>query len=70
MERFKYKFDDLFNPVLKALHSSGGSSSVSEMEENVSKILNLTEDEINDIHRGSVTKLSYRLAWARNYLKN
>jgi len=69
MEIFKYKFDDLFNPTLQALHKLGGSASVSEIEEEVSKVLNLTDDEINDIHRGSTTKLSYRLAWSRNYLK-
>jgi len=40
-----------------------------EIEEEVSKILNLSDNEINEIHRGSITKLSYRLAWARNYLK-
>ena len=69
MEIFKYKFDDLFNPTLQALHKLGGSASVSEIEEEVSKVLNLTDDDINDIHRGSTTKLSYRLAWSRNYLK-
>lgn len=69
MEIFKYKFDDLFNPILQALHKLGGSASVSEIEEEVSKVLNLTDNEINDIHRGSTTKLSYRLAWSRNYLK-
>lgn len=66
---FKYKYDDLFNPVLKALKDLGGSGAVSEIEEEVSRILNLTEDEINEIHRESTTKLTYRLAWARNYLK-
>lgn len=69
MEAFKYKYDDLFNPTLTALHNLGGSASVSEIEEQVSTILNLSEDAIDDIHRGSTTKLKYRLAWARNYLK-
>lgn len=32
-------------------------------------ILKLTEDAVNEIHRESTTKLTYRLAWARNYLK-
>lgn len=32
-------------------------------------ILKLSEKEINEIHTGNRTKLSYRLAWARNYLK-
>ena len=62
-------YDDLFNPVIKALHELGGSGSVSEIEEKVAELLKLTEDEINEIHRGNRTKLSYRLAWARNYLK-
>jgi restriction system protein len=66
---FKYKYDDLFNPTLDALKRLGGSGSVREIEEQVSEILKLSEDEINDIHRESTTKLTYRLAWARNYLK-
>ncbi|SIT90852.1 restriction endonuclease [Pontibacter indicus] len=68
-ETFKYKYDDLFNPTLKALKSLGGSASINEIEEQVIGILKLTEEEINDIHRESTTKLTYRLAWARNYLK-
>jgi restriction system protein len=63
------KYDELFNPALQALHNLGGSASIAEMEEEVIRILNMSENDINEIHRGSVTKLSYRLAWARNYLK-
>lgn len=62
-------YDNLFNPLIKALHELGGSATVSETEEKVAEILKLTEEEINEIHRGNRTKLSYRLAWARNYLK-
>lgn len=29
----------------------------------------MTDVQVNDIHRNSTTKLTYRLAWARNYLK-
>ncbi len=68
-EFFTYKYDELFNPTIKVLHILGGSASVSEIEEQVSKLLNLSEEEVNDIHRGSTSKLTYRLAWARNYLK-
>ena len=68
-ELFKYKYDDLFNPTLKALHNLGGSGSIEEIEEEVAKNLNLTDDQVNEIHRGNTSKLSYRLAWARNYLK-
>ncbi|WP_249978000.1 restriction endonuclease [Vreelandella olivaria] len=69
MEQFKYKYDDLFNPVLQALHKLGGSGTNSEIEEQVILILNLSDLEVEDIHRGNTTKLAYRLAWARNYLK-
>lgn len=63
------KYDDLFTPLLQAMHNLGGSASVAEQEDEVAAILKLTDDEITEIHRGNRTKLSYRLAWARNYLK-
>lgn len=64
------KYDDLFQPLLDALHQLGGSGSVEEINEKVAEILNLSEEDVNEIHRGTATKLSYRLAWSRNYLKN
>lgn len=57
------------NPLLVAMHSLGGSSSVEEQEDAVAEVLHLSEKEVSEIHRGSTTKLKYRLAWARNYLK-
>ena len=68
-EHFKYKYDELFNPLLTALHNLGGSGSVEELEEQVATTLNLTDEQVNEIHRGNTSKLTYRLAWARNYLK-
>lgn len=68
-QTFNYKYDDLFNPLLEAIQKLGGSASISEIEDEVTTILNLSEEEVNDIHKGSSTKLSYRLAWARYYLK-
>src|SRR5690606_23913880 len=68
-KHFKYKYDDLFNPTIKALKKLGGSGAVSEIEEEVAQLLNLSEEQTNEIHRISTTKLTYRLAWARNYLK-
>jgi restriction system protein len=68
-KHFVLKFDDLFNPLLTVLHNLGGSSSVEEMEDHIATLLDLTEGQINEIHSGSRTKLSYRLAWARHYLK-
>jgi len=69
MEIFKYKYDELFNPVLQALHLLGGSGTNDEIEEKLVEVLKLSNEEIEDIHRGNTTKLSYRSAWARNYLK-
>jgi restriction system protein len=63
------KYDELINPLLQAMNQLGGSASVSEQEDAVASVLKLTEKDIAEIHRGSRTKLSYRLAWARNYLK-
>lgn len=68
-ELFNYKYDDLFNPTLAALKKLGGSGSIAEIEEEVVSILKLTDEQLNDIHRGNTSKFTYRLAWARNYLK-
>jgi restriction system protein len=63
------KYDDLFNPLLQAIRNLGGSASIAEQEDEVAAILKLSDSEVSEIHRGNRTKLSYRLAWARNYLK-
>src|SRR5262249_20709921 len=62
-------YDGLFNPLLRAMRELGGSASVAEQEDKVAQLLNLSEKEASEIHRGNRSKLSYRLAWARNYLK-
>lgn len=66
---FQLKHSDLFNPLLEAIRNLGGSGSIEELENEVARVLKLSDKEINDIHKGSRTKLSYRLAWARTYLK-
>ena len=62
-------YDKLFQPLLDAIHSLGGSASIAEQEDRVAELLKLDDEAINEIHRGNRTKFSYRLAWARNYLK-
>ena len=69
MNSFSYSFDDLFNPCLEALRKLGGSATNAEIEEKVIQILELSNEEVNDIHRDTTTKIHYRLRWARNYLK-
>jgi restriction system protein len=63
-------YDNLFNPLLKALHELGGSASIIEQEEKVAQILNMSESDLNAPHKGFRSKFSYNLAWARSYLKN
>ena len=62
-------YDRLFQPLLDALHLLGGSASIAEQEDQVAELIKLSNDDISEIHRGNRTKFSYRLAWARNYLK-
>ena len=62
-------YDSLFNPLLQAMHNLGGSASIAEQEDAVAVILQLKDAEVAEIHKGNRTKLSYRLAWARHYLK-
>jgi restriction system protein len=62
-------FDEMFNPLLLALHALGGSGSIDEIEEKVAEILQLSDEDIITIHKGNRTQLSYRLAWTRSYLK-
>lgn len=63
------QYDEMFNSLLLAIKKKGGSASIAEMEEETAKILKLTKEEVEEIHRGNRTKFSYRLAWTRNYLK-
>jgi restriction system protein len=62
-------YDDLFNPLLEALHNLGSSASIAELEQSVAKVLKLTETDLEKPHDGNRTKFSYNLAWARTYLK-
>lgn len=57
-------------PILKALKELGGSSSVDELEAKVAQELGLSEKVQGLLHRdGPRTEFSYRLAWARTFLK-
>ena len=62
--------DDMLEPLFLCLKDLGGSASVDELEEKVADLMNLSEEQISDIHRGNITKFSYRLAWSRTYLKH
>lgn len=63
------KYDALFNPLLEALRNLGGSAAIQEQEVEVASLLKLSEKDLAEVQSGNRTKFSYRLAWARNYLK-
>jgi len=69
MKRFEHTSETLINPCLLAFHNLGGSATNSEIEEEVIRVMKLSDEEIADVHRGNVTRLDYRLRWARYYLK-
>lgn len=62
-------YDDLLEPLFQAIHQLGASASINELEEKVAEIMELSDAQLNEIHKGERTKFSYRLAWARTYLK-
>ena len=63
------KYHELFNPLLETMKRLGGSASISELDEEVARSLHLTDEDIAEPHDERRTKLQYRLAWARTYLK-
>ena len=65
------KYNQLFNPTLKALKNLGGSATNEELVEAVLSIIQLSEKDSNKPHLGSETQteFEYRLAWAKTYLK-
>jgi hypothetical protein len=50
MTTIKYKFDDLMNPVLKALKELGGSGTIAEILEKVSNLLSIPTDQLGILH--------------------
>ena len=65
-------YDQLMNPLLKALTDLGGSGSIDEIYDKVSQNLNLSEEVLGVLHNpehSNNTEVEYRLAWTRTYLK-
>ena len=63
------KHTALYNPALQALRRLGGSANITELDDEVIKNLNLTDEDIAQPHDERQTEVEYRLAWARTYLK-
>jgi restriction system protein len=67
-------YDDMMNPLLKSMNSLGGSGTISEIEDKVAEIMNLSDEQVSHIRttktgKGWETLFGYRLAWTRSYLK-
>src|SRR3972149_9324278 len=65
------KFENFFSPTMDALKKLGGSATVDELVATVIEIMKLPEDIASIPHSetDTRTRLEYRLAWARTYLK-
>jgi restriction system protein len=65
-------FDQLMNPLVRALKALGGSGSIEEIYDKVIELERLPDDVITQPHdpeKSNATEVGYRLAWARTYLK-
>ena len=65
-------YDNLINPLLRALRALGGSGSIDEIYEKVVAKEDISEEVLAKLHdpeNSNQTEVSYRLAWARTYLK-
>jgi hypothetical protein len=65
-------FDQLMNPLLRALNELGGSGSVDEIYDKVVELERVPEDMLSQPHdpeKSNQTEVAYRLAWARTCLK-
>jgi restriction system protein len=57
-------------PIIHSLRARGGSATIDELEEAVAGETNLSDEQRAQLHGdGPRTEFSYRLAWARTYLK-
>lgn len=65
-------YDQLMNPLIRALQTLGGSGSIEEIYDKVVEQQRFPEDVLalaHDPERSTQTEVGYRLAWARTYLK-
>lgn len=65
-------FDQLMNPLLRALRALGGSGSVQEIYDKLVELEQIPDDILSQPHdpdKSDQTEVAYRLAWARTYLK-
>jgi len=72
MTNVKYQYDDLMNPVIKALKLLGGSGTNEEINDKVAELVQIPAEQLDVLHnpeKGGMTEVEYRLMWTRTYLK-
>src|SRR3990172_206265 len=72
MTSVKLQYDDLMNPVIKALKNLGGSGTIEEINSKVAEIVKIPSEQLEVLHnpeKGGMTEIEYRLMWTRTYLK-
>jgi restriction system protein len=63
-------YPGLIWPTILSLRERGGSASIEEIEDDVARILRLSDAVLAAPHtKGTRTEFQYRLAWVRTYLK-
>lgn len=64
-------FEQTIKPVLFALQSMGGKAPIEELDKTAIQIMNLPKEVTQIMHKDSnkQSEISYRMAWARTYLK-
>jgi len=63
-------YDEMFNPLIEALHELGGSGSIKEINNKVIELQKYPAEIVDVPHgEGPTTEIEYRLGWARTYLK-
>jgi restriction system protein len=64
------KVEDFYVPTLKALRDLGGSASIDEIDDRVSELEGLTQEQLNLVYPTSGGSMANdRISWARTYLK-
>lgn len=72
MASVKLQYDDLMNPVLRAIKILGGSGTIEEINNKVAEIEKIPSEQLEILHnpeKGGITEIEYRLMWTRTYLK-
>jgi restriction system protein len=63
-------YDALILPILHALKNLGGSGTIEEINSEVLRLLNLSDEVLNVLHGNtSKSEVEYRAGWTRTYLK-